>query len=201
MNRLKIPAMVKFAFGILLVQGATVLLVIAAQQAALREIWLLMLGLGLMVGLMATFWFSSIASHCKEQILARANAKFHKERERIRRQSDREKTKELKESHRQLLRETKRGQSRSNVKLGAVALTGLATVGVALFFAQFMTLGLLAVSLTGGALLGYGVRARQKHLPGRGKALPGVTVEQMPNSEQGDILLPPVKKTPRKAPS
>ena len=40
-------------------------------------------------------------------------------------------------------------------------MAGIAGLGVLLLFTQFMTLGLLAVSATGGALLGYGIRARQ----------------------------------------
>ncbi|NNJ94539.1 MAG: hypothetical protein HKP57_07335, partial [Halobacteria archaeon] len=74
--------------------------------------------------------------------------------------AEKEKTREIKDSHQTLLRETRRLQNRSTVKLGA-ALTGIAGLGVLLLFTQFMTLGLLAVSATGGALLGYGIRARQ----------------------------------------
>ena len=199
MNRFNIPAIIKFAVGILLVQGATVLLVLTALQANLRETWLLMLCLALLVGLLAALWFSSIASHCNQQTLAKASEKFNKERERIRRQSEKAKTKEIKDSHRQLLRETRRVQSRSSVKLGA-ALAGLATVGIALFFTQFMTLGLLALTLTGGALVGYGVRARQNHLPGKRKTITGVTVEKIADADKAEILLPPAKETQRKSP-
>ena len=139
MNRLNIPAIFKFAIGVLLVQGATVLLVLAAQQANLSTAWPLMLGLGLLMGLLAALWFSSIASHCSQHALARASEKFSRDRERIRRQSEKEKTREIKESHRQLLRETRRVHNRSSMKL-AVGLAGLATVGVALVFTQFVTL-------------------------------------------------------------
>jgi hypothetical protein len=197
MIRFNIPAVFKFAVGILLVQGATALLVVAAQRADLRETWLLMLCLALLIGLLAALWFSSVASHCNQQTLARASEKFHRERERIRRKSEKEKTKEIKDSHRQLLRETRRVQGRSNVKLGA-ALAGLATVGVALFFTQFMTLGLLALSVTGGALVGYGVRARQRKE--KREAISGGSVERIPDSGKAEILLPPLKKTQRKSP-
>ena len=125
MIRFSVPAVIKFAIGVLLVQGATVLLVIAAQQANARETWLLLLGLALLIGLLAALWFSSIASHCSQHALARASEKFSRDRERIRRQSEKEKTREIKESHRQLLRETRRVQSRSTMKLAA-GLAGLA---------------------------------------------------------------------------
>lgn len=199
MNRFNIPAIVKFAIGVLLVQGMTVLLVIATQQANLGETWLLMLGLGLSIGLLAALWFSSIASHCSQHALARASEKYSKARERMRRQTEKEKTKEIKDSHRQLLRETRRVQSRSSMKL-AVALAGLATVGVALVFTQFMTLGLLALSTGGGALLGYGVRARQGRLAGRRATGTDSAVETPPDRDEPAILLPAAREDQRKSP-
>lgn len=199
MIRFSVPAVIKFAIGVLLVQGATVLLVIAAQQANVRETWLLLLGLALLIGLLAALWFSSIASHCSQHALARASEKFSKDRERIRRQSEKEKTREIKESHRQLLRETRRVQSRSTMKLAA-GLAGLAAVGVALVFTQFMTLGLLALSSGGGALLGYAVRARQNRLPGKRNTLADTPADSVSEGEKTGILLPPVEGTQRKSP-
>lgn len=199
MIRFSVPAVIKFAIGVLLVQGATVLLVIAAQQANGRETWLLLLGLALLIGLLAALWFSSIASHCSQHALARASEKFSKDRERIRRQSEKEKTREIKESHRQLLRETRRVQSRSTMKLAA-GLAGLAAVGVALVFTQFMTLGLLALSSGGGALVGYAVRARQNRLPGNRNTLADTPSDSVSEGEKTGILLPPVEGTQRKSP-
>ncbi len=200
MNRLNIPAILKFAIGVLLVQGATALLVIAAQRADLRETGLLMLGLGLLIGLLAALWFSSIASHCSQHALARASEKFSKDRERIRRQSEKEKTREIKESHRRLLRETRRVQSRSTMKLAA-GVAGLATLGVALVFTQFMTLGVLALSLGGGALIGYAVRTRQNRLPGKRKPSADNPAERAPEPEEPAILLPPAQQRQGKNPS
>jgi len=77
-----------------------------------------------------------------------------------------DKTREIRNSHQQVLRETRRLQNRSTLKLGA-AMTGIAGMGVILLFTQFMTLGVLAMSATGGALLGYGIRARQYPALGR----------------------------------
>ncbi len=196
MNRFRIPAVVKFAIGVLLVQGATVLLVLAAQRANFGETGLLLLGLGLLIGLIAALWFASIATHCSQHALARASEKFSKDRERIRRQSEKEKTREIKESHRQLLRETRRVQSRSTLKLAA-ALAGLAAVGVTLIFTQFMTLGLLALSSGGGALLGYAVRARQSRLPGRRDARAGLVSD---HHQKGATLIPPDAGEQRKNP-
>lgn len=200
MNRFNIPAIIKFAIGVLLVQGATVLLVIAAQRASLGETGLLLLGLGLLIGLLAALWFASIASHCSQHALARASEKFSKDRERIRRQSEKEKTREIKESHRQLLRETRRVQSRSTMKLAA-GLAALAAVGVTLVFTQFMTLGLLALSSGGGALLGYAVRARQSRLPRQRGADAEAPIELVTEpGERAGTLMPPAEDSRQKNP-
>lgn len=161
-----LPAFIKFLIGIFLLQGATALLLMSAQDADLaRKGWLLG-ALGLVIGVIAAFWFTSIASHASQQTLIKASEKYQRQRDRIIRRAEKEKTQEIRNSHQQLLRETRRVQGRSTLKLGA-ALSGVAGLGVLLLFTQFMTLGLLAVSATGGALLGYGIRARQ--FPALGK--------------------------------
>ena len=166
MIQFSLPAFIKFLAGIFLLQGATALLLLTAQDADLeRSGWLIGL-LGVLIGVIAALWFSSIAGHASQHSFVRASEKFNRQRDRIRRQAEKEKTREIKDSHQQLLRETRRVQSRSTMKLGA-AMTGIAGLGVLLLFTQFMTLGLLAVSATGGALLGYGIRARQYPALGR----------------------------------
>jgi hypothetical protein len=131
-----------------------------AQDADLHKSGWLVVALGILIGVIAALWFSTITSHASQHSFTRASEKFNRQRDRIRRQAEKEKTREIRDSHQQILRETRRVQSRSTLKLGA-AMTGIAGLGVLLLFTQFMTLGLLAVSATGGALLGYGVRARQ----------------------------------------
>ena len=157
---------IRFLVGIFLLQGATALLLVTARDADLaRTGWLLGL-LGLLIGVIAAFWFTSITSHASQHSLIRASEKYQRQRDRILRRAEKEKTREIRNSHQQILRETRRVQTRSTLKLGT-ALTGIAGLGVLLMFTQFMTLGLLAVSATGGALLGYTVRARQYPLAGR----------------------------------
>ena len=155
-----LPAFIKFLLGVFLLQGTTALLVITVQDADLqRNTWLL-LSLGVLIGVIAALWFSAIASYACQHSFARASEKFNRQRDRMRRQAEKEKTRELRDGHQQVLRETRRLQNRSALKLGG-AMAGIAGLGVLLLLTQFMTLGLLAVSATGGALLGYGVRARQ----------------------------------------
>ena len=160
MTSFSLSAFIKFLFGVLLLQGATVLLVITAQDTDLQKKgWLIVL-LGVLIGVIAAFWFSSITSHASQNTFARASEKFNRQRDYLRRKADKDKTKEIKDGHAQLIRETRRVQNRSTLKVG-VAMAGIAGMGIILLFTQFMTLGLLAVSATGGALLGYGARARQ----------------------------------------
>lgn len=161
-----LPAFIKYLIGALLLQGATLLLVMATLDAGLQKNVWLVVSLGVLIGVIAALWFSAISSHASQHAFARASEKFNRQRDRLRRQVDKEKTQEIKDGHRQVLRETRRLQTRSTVKLGA-AMTGIAGLGVLLLFTQFMTLGLLAVSATAGALLGYGVRARQYPALGR----------------------------------
>ena len=110
--------------------------------------------------MIAAFWFTAITSHANQRSFTKASEKFNRQRDYLRRQAEKEKTREIRNSHEQILRETRRVQNRSILKTG-LALAGVAGLGVLLLFTQFMTLGLLAVSATGGAILGYGFRARQ----------------------------------------
>ena len=181
-----LPAFFKFLVGVFLLQGATALLLMTALDADLHKSGWLVGSLGMLIGVIAALWFSTIASHASQHSFARASEKFNRQRDRIRRQAEKEKTKEIKDSHRQVLRATKRLQKSSTLKLGA-AMTGIAGLGVLLLFTQFMTLGLLAVSATGGALLGYGIRARQHPAIGQ---TPAATVGSLPGKPagQGHIL-------------
>ena len=161
-----LPAFIKFLVGAFLLQGATALLLLTAQDADLQKSGWLVAALGILIGVIAALWFSAISSHASQHSFARASEKFNRQRDRIRRQAEKEKTKEIRDTHRQVLRESRRLKNRSTMKLGA-AMAGIAGLGVVLLFTQFMTLGLLSVSATGGALLGYGARARQHPVIGQ----------------------------------
>jgi hypothetical protein len=63
---------------------------------------------------------------------------------------------------------------------------------VTLVFTQFMTLGLLALSSGGGALLGYAVRARQNRLAARAGAGGDGARPPVERAHSG-VLLPPVE--------
>ncbi|MGB5606813.1 MAG: hypothetical protein WBN51_09845, partial [Gammaproteobacteria bacterium] len=138
MTPFSLPAFIKFLVGIFLLQGATALLLMTAQDADLHKSGWLVGALGVLIGIIAALWFSTIASHASQHSFVRASEKFNRQRDRIRQQAEKEKTREIRESHRQVLRATRRSQNRSTLKLGA-ALTGIAGLGVLLLFTQFMT--------------------------------------------------------------
>jgi len=186
MGLFNLPAFIKFLAGVFLLQGATALLLMTAQDADLGKSGWLVGSLGVLIGVIAALWFSAIASHASQHSVARASEKFDRQRARLRSQAEKEKTREIRNTQRLLLRETKHLQKRSTLKLGA-AMTGIAGLGVLLLFTQFMTLGLLAVSVTGGALLGYGVRARQYPAIGR---RPDVPAGVLPGKADGQERLP-----------
>ena len=183
MSAFRLPAFVKFLLGALLLQGATALLLITAQDADLHRSGWLLGALGLLIGVIATLWFSAIAGLECQHSYTRASEKFNRQRDRLRRKAEKEKTREIRDSQRQMLRETRRLQGRSSLKLGA-AMAGTAGLGLLLLFTQLMTLGLLAVSATGGALLGYGVRARQFPAAGRGPETASGTLPGEPSSRE-----------------
>ena len=183
MIRFSFPVFIKFLVGVFLLQGATALLVMTAQDANLYKSGWLVASLGMLIGVIAALWFSAISSHASQHSFVRASEKFNRQRDRIRRQADKEKTKEIRDGHQQVMRETRRQRNRATLKFGGAALAGIAGLGVLLLFTQFMTLGLLAVSATAGALLGYGVRARQYPAIGQqadatAGSLPGKAVGQ-----------------------
>jgi hypothetical protein len=168
MTRISLSNLLKYLIGLLVFQGATVILVLVALRTSLGETWVLFALLGLVMGVPTALWFTSIADHAGKHALANAKEQFSKERERIRLRAEQDKAKKIEDTHRRLLRERNRVQNSSTLKLGA-ALAGVAGLGVALFLTQFMTLGMLMLTTAGGALVGYGVRARQDWL-GRQRA-------------------------------
>jgi hypothetical protein len=166
-----LTSFLKYLIGVLVVQGVTVLLVVTAFETELEKTGFLFLLLNLAIGLMTAFWFTSMAEGTRRQALARAKESFAREREKIRVRAEREKTKEVRNTQRQINREKSRAKTGNNIRTGAM-LGGLAGVGVVMVLTQFVTLGLLTLTTAGGAALGYGLRTRQERLGFGGKRLP-----------------------------
>lgn len=166
-----ITNLVKFLMGILIVQGATVLLVVTAQKTSLEQTVVFFVALGVTIGVLTALWFSSVADAAGRQALARAKESFSREREKIRVQAEQEKVKEVRNTQRQVEKEKRRAATGGNLKTGLV-LGGAMSAGLVLMMTSFVSLGLVALSAASGAALGYGLRARQERL-GFGRGLVG----------------------------
>jgi Flp pilus assembly protein TadB len=162
--------MLRFVTGILLVQLASVVLVLFARPAQddLAS-WLpILVALGV-IALVTAFWFAHIVSHLRRDDVERIRSEFAEQREQLRVKAEREKTRLIQKTHKAMVSETRRAQGRANLKVG-VALALAAGSGVLMIVTNFVTLGLLLMTATGGALGGYLVkrsRNRQLKLPGR----------------------------------
>jgi len=161
--------MLKYLLGILIIQAATVAMTLAAIKSGDREIWFAVLLLALVIGLVTAFWFVSIASHAKKDALANAKDEFYKEREKLRVDAERQKTRLIRKSHEEIRKETNRAHARTSFKLGA-GFIGIVAAGSLMIFSQFLTLGLLTLALGGGALGGYLIRVRQEIISRRKQA-------------------------------
>lgn len=147
--------MLRFFTGIILVQIASVALVLVARsEARAWDIWLpTAVALGA-IGLVAAFWFASVATNLRRDELHRLRADFAREREDLRVKAEREKTRLVRKSQKNVASETRRAESRANRKV-ALAVAAASAVGVLIVFTSSMALGLLLLSGAGSALGGY----------------------------------------------
>jgi small-conductance mechanosensitive channel len=139
-------------------------------KSADHELWLAVLLLALIISLVTAFWFASIASHAKKDALAQAKDEFFKEREKLRVNAERQKTRLLRTSHEEIRKQTNRAHAKSSFKLGA-GFIGIVAAGSLMIFSQLITLGLLTLAMGGGALGGYLLRVRQEAAARRKEAL------------------------------
>ncbi len=181
--------MLKYLLGILIIQAATVAMTLAAMKSDDQELWLAVLLLALILGLVTAFWFASIASHARKDALANARDEFSKEREKLRVNAERQKTRLIRKSHEEIRKETNRAHARSSFKLGA-GFIGIVAAGSLMIFSQLLTLGLLTLAVGGGALGGYLMRVRQEAVTRQKEAL-AISEERTPVIE-----VQPVKGDP-----
>ena len=153
--------MLKFIPGILILQAITIALVLIAPADPASWGWLRLAIPVLIAGFLTAFWFGSIAAHQRKGEISRLKENHAKERESIRVNAERAKTRLVKKTHRQTLQETRRSARRANIKIG-LACAGVAGVGGLLILTEFVSLGLLMLTAAGGALGGYMLRVRQE---------------------------------------
>ena len=153
--------MLKFIFGILLLQVITIALVLIAPADLANWDWLRLVIPVLIAGLLTAFWFGSIAARQRKDKISRLKEHHAKERETIRVNAERAKSELVKQAQRKTLQEVKRASTRANIKIG-LAFAGAAGLGGLLILTQFMTLGWLTLAAAGGGLGGYLLRIRQE---------------------------------------
>jgi len=165
MLRYSLVSLIKFVFGILILQAGTALLVYAGQKTDLTQTWPLFAALGGTLGVLVALWFNSIADSARHQSLAKAKEVFSREREKIRVRAEQDKAREVKMTQKAAARSQRVAGLAISPKTG-IAIGGAVGVGVAMLLAQFVTLGLLMLTTAGGAVLGYGARMRQERYAG-----------------------------------
>ncbi len=155
--------MLRYLPGIIIIQVATAALLLAAVRTSDQELWIAIGCLALVVTVVTAFWFDSIAGHIKKDAVLQAKDDFSREREKLRVNAERAKTRLIKKSHEQINRETNRAHAKANFKVGG-AFVGVIAAGTLMVFTQFMTLGLLMLATGGGALAGYLARLKQERI-------------------------------------
>jgi hypothetical protein len=153
--------MLQFIFGILLLQVITIALVLIAPADLANWGWLRLVIPVLIAGFLTAFWFASIAARQRKDKISRLKEHHAKEREIIRVNAERAKSKLVKQAQRKTLLEVRRASTRANIKIG-LAFAGAAGLGGVLILTQFMSLGILTLATAGGALGGYLLRIRQE---------------------------------------
>jgi hypothetical protein len=170
--------MLKFIPGILLLQIITIALVFIAPADLENWGWLRLAIPVLIAGFLTAFWFGSIAAHHRKDEISRLKEYHAKERETIRVNAERSKSKLITQAQRKTMREVRRSSTQANIKIGLV-FTGAIGLGGLLLLTQFMSLGLLTLTTVGGTLGGYVLRIRQErgklNLPHKSQDLTPIT--------------------------
>jgi hypothetical protein len=172
-QNIRLEIMLKFIPGILLLQVITIALVLIAPADLENWGWLRLAIPVLIAGFLTAFWFGSIAAHQHKDEISRLKEYHAKERETIRVNAERTKSKLVKQAQRKTMREVRRSSTRANIKIGLV-FAGATSLGGLLLLTQYMSLGLLTLTTVGGAFGGYVLRIRQE----RGKL-------NLPHKSQG----------------
>ena len=151
----------KFIVGILLVQLTTVALVMLMPDG-LEGIGVLRLIIPLLVvGVAVALWFASMTQHYRQDQVSKAKEDFAKQREKLILNAERSKARVVKQAHKDVVKEARTAHAKANFKVGASFAAAIG-VGGLLLLTQFLTIGLLLVSTSGGALAGYLYKARRQ---------------------------------------
>jgi hypothetical protein len=164
--------MLRFLFGILLVQAVTagLFLFSGASPGDIRG-WLPMAVAAVAVGVVASFWFATLAQHQRSGELERLRAEFARERADLRVKAERDKQRAEQRTRKSLVGESRRAEARANRKVAMIAASA-GGLGVLMIFASSLALGLSLLTGAGGALAGY-ITGRRWPTRGETPLLPG----------------------------
>jgi hypothetical protein len=187
----------RFLTAVTLVQGVTGLIVYTALGTDWRATWPLFAALGLAVGALGAFWVSALGVADRRAAIAELGERharereslaerLAREREELRVKAERRRAEDLRAQERLAAKARQGGAFGPTMRAGLTAGAVLGG-GVALIFAQFVTLGLATVAGVGGAALGYAVRKRQERLFGPRAGTPPLI----------DAAAPPPARRPR----
>jgi hypothetical protein len=152
--------LLKFFFGIVLVQVTAYFLILLAPNELDFTAFLRLAIPLLFISIIVAFWFNSIAGHHSKDAIGKVKDEFASERDKIRVNAQRAKERVIKTAHKDIAKETAKAHAKANFKVGA-AFAGLLGVGALFVFAQMMTVGLLAISASVGAMGGYYWRGKR----------------------------------------
>jgi len=151
---------IKFLMGILLVQVVTVVLFILSPDTLDTTAILRLIVPLFFISLMVAFWFSSLVENFKKDAIGKMKEGFLKERESLLVKAEEAKTRVVKEAQKEIAKEAKVTHAKANFKVGA-SFAGVLGIGALFVFAQMITVGLMVMTATGGAMGGYIWRGRR----------------------------------------
>ena len=134
--------MLRFFFGILLVQTTTVVLVLLAPDDLQGLAWLRLLIPLLVIGFFSAFWFSSMSKHKSKDEISQMQQQHAREREKLQVNAERAKTRLVKKTQQQIARDAKITHGKASLKVGA-ARAGVMGFGALMLLTQFLTLGVV----------------------------------------------------------
>ncbi len=153
--------MFKFLPGILLVQIVTAGLVLISLRWWQEPLLIIVaVAFGIIIAILTTFWFGSIASSLQQFNQAKLQEKHAQDREKIIRRAEREKAKVTSKSHQQREKFAQQASAKANFKVGAAFAAAVGAGGL-MIFSQLVTVGALVLIASGSGLAGYLLRMRQ----------------------------------------
>jgi len=207
--------MLRFIPAIVLVQLFSITLygVLTETAPGWHPAMLLKLGLPLlMVSVIAALWFDSIGRHRASHTIAKLKETHARDREKLQVKTEQEKHRIIKESHKEISRQSRRVSNRANLKVG-LAFLGTALAGLVMIVTELVTFGMMTIVTAGGALGGYLTRVKQEYSgsgerpadhSGDRRSLPGEPpriVNQQTGVVVDDGLKPATHKSDGQAPS